>query len=171
MTPITLPSLPTIGTETSDWNRSSSSSGTYLMRGSSSAFVADERRLLALGRPPGEPLAALERDLADQLRVRLGGGREHEPLAAVLDEVDEAGVDGARVREQPDDRPEHLLELERRADRRDDLVENPALPGMGARRAYGRMVRRMALGVTRQAAPRQLRRRARRSARSRRTPA
>ena len=38
--------------------------------------VADERRLAALGRPPGEPLAALEPDLADEVRVRVGGGAQ-----------------------------------------------------------------------------------------------
>jgi hypothetical protein len=38
-------------------------------------------------------------------------------------EVHEARVNGARVREQPDDPFQDLLEVERGADRRDDLVE------------------------------------------------
>jgi hypothetical protein len=44
--------------------------------------------------------------------VRLARGSEHQALAAVLDEVDEAGVDRARLREQHDHRLEHLVEVE-----------------------------------------------------------
>ena len=83
--------------------------------------VADERRLAVLHRPPGEALAALERDLS---RLSLVGRRrrpQDEPL--VLEQVDEAGVHAARVRHEPDDGRQHLGELERRGDGRDDLLE------------------------------------------------
>jgi hypothetical protein len=45
-------------------------------------------------------------------------------------------MDGARVGEQPHDRGEHLLELERRADGRDQLGEEPALDLRLCRRFY-----------------------------------
>jgi hypothetical protein len=38
-------------------------------------------------------------------------------------------VDGARLREHPHNRAEHLLEVERRRDRRDDLGEDSAFCG------------------------------------------
>src|ERR687892_980406 len=104
--------------------------------------VLGESRFLALDRPPGKTLAALEGDLADELRVGLRRGAEHEPLAFVLDEVDEARVHGAGVREQPHDRAENLLQVERGPDRGDDLVEDPALAGVCRTRGYGRIVRR-----------------------------
>jgi hypothetical protein len=49
----------------------------------------------------------------------------------VLEQIHEADADGACVREQADDRGEHLLELERRADRRDDLVEEATIDRVG----------------------------------------
>src|SRR5205823_7699760 len=52
--------------------------------------LPDECGLAVLERPPREPLAALERDLADQVLVRLARGPEHQAPTAVLDEVDEA---------------------------------------------------------------------------------
>jgi hypothetical protein len=88
-----------------------------------------------LGRPPGEALAALEDDLLDEMRVGLGGSLEHEPLV-FFDEVDEARVHRGRVREQAHDRAEDLLEVQGRANRRDDRGEKPAFAGVGARRAY-----------------------------------
>jgi hypothetical protein len=107
--------------------------------------VLRERGLLALDRPPGEPFAALERDLADEVRVRLRRRAQHEPLALVLDEVDEARVHGARLREEAHDGAQNLLELQRRADGGDDLVEDPALAGMRRTRGDGRIVRRNSL--------------------------
>ena len=88
--------------------------------------VGNERGLVALGRPPREALAALERDAADQVLVRVPGRAQHEPVAVVLDEVDETRVHRARVREQPHDRAEHLVELEARADGGDDPREDVA---------------------------------------------
>jgi hypothetical protein len=61
------------------------------------------------------------------VRVGVGGRAQHQPLASVLDEVDEARVHGARIRKKPDDGRENLLELERGPDRRDDLVQGPVL--------------------------------------------
>ena len=147
MTPMTLPSLPTIGTETSDWKLLLLELRDVLDARVVEQLVADERGLLVLGRPPGETLAPLERDLADEVRVGLRGGAQHE--AFVLDQVDEARVDGARVGQEPDDGTEDLLELERRSDRRDDRVEEPAFAGMGARRAYAGMLSRNPRRVTR----------------------
>jgi hypothetical protein len=51
-------------------------------------------------------------------------------------------VDGARVREEADNRAENLFQVERGADRRDDLVQDPALGGVGRTRFDGRIVRR-----------------------------
>ena len=123
MTPITSPLRPRIGTESSDWNCSSSSSGTYLTRGSSSRFSRHEGGLAMLGRPPGETLAPRQLDPPGELRVRLRRRPEDEPRPVVLDEVDEARVHGARIGQEPDDRGEHLVQLERRGDRRDDAAE------------------------------------------------
>ena len=78
--------------------------------------VGDESRLVALGRPPGEASRTLEHDVADQMLVRVAGRPEHESLAPVFDQVDEAGMDGTPFREQPHHRPQHLVELEARAD-------------------------------------------------------
>ena len=89
--------------------------------------LADERRLPVLDRPPGEPLAAQQLDLADERRVRRGRRAEHELLPVAVEQVDEAGVNRARLREQAHDALEHLSELERRPDRRDDLVEKALL--------------------------------------------
>ena len=51
-------------------------------------------------------------------------GAQHEPTPVVLDQVDEAGVDATPFREQLDDGAEHLVELEARADRRDDPCQH-----------------------------------------------
>ena len=65
--------------------------------------------------------------LPGEVRVRRGSGAQHEPLPVTVEEVDEAGVRSARVREQANDPFEDLLEVERRADRRDDLLEEAFL--------------------------------------------
>ena len=46
-------------------------------------------------------------------------------LALAVEQVHEARVDRARLRQQTDDSLEHILELEGRPDRRNDLVEEP----------------------------------------------
>ena len=98
-------------------------------------IFADEGRLTLLERPPREPLAAGQDDLADEVSVRLRRCVEIETLPVAVEEVDEACVDRARVREQPHDGVEHLLEVERRGDRRDDRGEK-TLPD--ARQVVGR---------------------------------
>jgi len=70
--------------------------------------LADERRLAALDGRPRKTFAALERHLAGEVAVGIGGGPQHQPLTAVLEQVHEAGMHGAGVREQADDRGEHL---------------------------------------------------------------
>jgi hypothetical protein len=55
--------------------------------------------------------------------VRLRCRAQYEPLPVGLQQVDEAGVDRARVGEEADDAVENLFEVQRRADRRDDLVQ------------------------------------------------
>ena len=86
--------------------------------------VADERGLAALRRPPGEPLAALHDDLPRLPLVRRRGRAQDEPLAALVDEIREAGVDAARLGHEPDDRAQDLGQFERGRDRGDDLVED-----------------------------------------------
>jgi hypothetical protein len=54
-------------------------------------------------------------------------------------------VHRARVGQQPDDGAENLLEVERRPDRRDDGVEDPALADVGGRRADADIVSRKRL--------------------------
>ena len=56
--PIGAPSRPSIGTETSDWKRSSSISRHVLEARVALRALADERRLAALDRRPRETLAA-----------------------------------------------------------------------------------------------------------------
>ena len=65
--------------------------------------VADEGRLAALRRPPGEALAALHDDLARLALVRRRGCAQHEALAGLVEQVREARMHAARVRHQPDD--------------------------------------------------------------------
>ena len=127
MTPITSPSFVAIGTLSSDWKRSSSSSGTYFTRGSSSRLSGMNAGRRCSTAHQASPSPRAELDLSDEVTVRVGRGSEHQPLAGVLDEVEEAGVHGARVREQPDDRTQHLVELERRGDGRDDASEKRVL--------------------------------------------
>ena len=55
MTPITRSPLPTIGTATIDWKRSSSISGTYFMRGSASAFSRMKAGVLVRATQPVRP--------------------------------------------------------------------------------------------------------------------
>jgi hypothetical protein len=74
--------------------------------------LADEGRLVPLERPPRETLASLEHDRSRQASVRIRRGTQHEPLAVAVEQVDEARVRGARVREQTDDALEYLFEVE-----------------------------------------------------------
>ena len=74
--------------------------------------VADEGGLLLLRHPPREPFAPLERDPADVLAVRLARRPQDQPVAALVDEVDEAGVDRAGVGEQADDGLEDFVQIE-----------------------------------------------------------
>ena len=85
--------------------------------------LANERRPALRERPPREALPTLQLDAADEVRVGRGCGAQHEPLAVAIEEIDEAGMRGARVGEQPYDTFKDLFEVERGADRRDDLVE------------------------------------------------
>ncbi len=85
--------------------------------------LANERGLAVLGRPPREALSTLERDLARLALVRRGRGAQLEPLAVVGDEIREARMDAACLGHEADHRAQHLGELERRRDRRDDLVK------------------------------------------------
>jgi hypothetical protein len=91
------------------------------------ARVADgvlcKGRLTVLDGPPGYALAVVQGDLADELPVRLRGCPEHEPV--ILDQVDETGMDRARIRQEPHDGAQDLAEVEGRSDSRDDLVEDP----------------------------------------------
>ena len=125
ITPIAAPSREGIGTATIDWKRSSSSSGTNTVRGSSKRVLADERRLVAAQRPAGEPLVDAELDLPDEVRVHARGGAQPQPLAAA--QVDEAGVAARRLREHVDHAREHALEVRRGGDHADDVVERVAL--------------------------------------------
>ncbi len=124
--------------------------GDVLHTGVVEQLVADPGRLLVLRRPPREALAPVERDRADEVRVRIRGGLQHQAIA--LDQVHEAGVDGAGVGQEPHDAAQHLLQVQGRSDRRDDGVQDPVLTGVDARRAYGRMVGRIPSRVSKNSA-------------------
>src|SRR5207253_3742252 len=87
------------------------------------SVLANEGRLTPLERPPRESLAPAEHDLADEVSVRLRRCVEIEALPLVVEEIDEARVDGACLGEQPNDGVEHLLQVQRGGDRRDDRGE------------------------------------------------
>ena len=91
-----------------------------------------------LDRPPREALTALEDDAVDEVRVGVRRRLQHEPLGLGVDQVDEAGVDAARVGEEADDRVEHVVELEGRADGAHDREERVVVPSGGR---VGRHVR------------------------------
>jgi hypothetical protein len=74
--------------------------------------VADEGGLLLLRHPPGEPFAPFEGDAADVLAVRLARRTQDQPVTALVDEVDTAGVNGAGVGEQADDGLEDFVQIE-----------------------------------------------------------
>ena len=97
--------------------------GHVLVRGSASALSRMNAGSPRSAAHQASPSPRSKATLPDLALVRRRRGAQHEPLAVVVDEVDEAGVDAARVGHQPDDGPQHLVELERRRDRRDDLVE------------------------------------------------
>ncbi len=94
-------------------------------------LVGDEGRLAMLRRPPREALASLEHDPAGEMVVRSARSPQDESLTVVVDEIDEARMNGARVRQEAHDGGEHLVQLERRGDRRDDLVEDSRLSRSG----------------------------------------
>ena len=85
--------------------------------------VLGEGGLAVLDCPPRDALAVIQADLPDELAVGLRCRPQHE--AVVLDQVDEAGVNGARVRQQAHDGAQHLAEVEGGADSRNDLVQDP----------------------------------------------
>ena len=89
--------------------------------------LADERRLATFEHPPREALSPRQADPAGEIRVRLRRGIEIETVTVGGEEVDEAGMDGACIREQAHDRRQHLLEIERGRHRRDDLGEESLL--------------------------------------------
>src|SRR5262249_44767065 len=74
--------------------------------------VANERGLSLPQHPPGEALALLECDPPHEVRVRVGCSPKDELLLFRVEEVHEAGVDGARFRKELDDAVEDLLEVE-----------------------------------------------------------
>ncbi len=101
--------------------------------------LADERRLATFEHPPREALPPRQADPAGEILVGLRRGIEIETVTVGGEEVDEAGMDGACIREQAHDRREHLLKVERGRHRRDDLGEE-SLPALlyVARRGYVR---------------------------------
>src|SRR4249919_3604964 len=115
MTPITSPPRPTTGTARSDWNFSSSSSGKYFVRGSD--------RALSRMNAASPPFPALHDDLPRLPLVRRRRRPELEPLPVLREQVHEAGVDAAALRHETHDRAKDLGQLERRRNRRDDLVK------------------------------------------------
>ena len=124
-TPITSPPFARIGTATIDWKLSSSSSGTNFIRGSLHRVLADELGRLGPRDPSGEALVDPEAKGADEPRVPLGGGAQHQAVA--LEEVDEAGVAAGRVGRDIDDPAQDPVQVERGRDRLDDRVEGLVL--------------------------------------------
>ena len=50
-------------------------------------------------------------DLADQMIEGLRRGPKDEPLLVAIDQIDETGVYGARIGEEPHNAPEHLFQV------------------------------------------------------------
>ena len=109
------------GTATIDWKRSSSSSGTYFMRGSSSAWSRMNSGVFVARDPPRQALVHAPAELADQMRVARRRRPQHQALP--VQEVDEGGVAAGRVGRDLDDAVQHAVEVERGRDRLDDGVE------------------------------------------------
>ena len=118
----TSPLVPEIGTERSDWNRSSSSSGTYLTRGSSSRFSRTKAGSRCSAAHHARPSPAGSSICPTSASYGSDAARRTS-CALVLDEVDEAAVHALASRQQPHNGRQHLVELERRRDRRDDLLQ------------------------------------------------
>ena len=55
---------------------------------------------------------------------RWRGGAQDEPVCSLVEEISKARVYPARLRHEPDDRLEHLGQLEQRGDRGDDLLKD-----------------------------------------------
>ncbi len=94
--------------------------------------LVDEHRLAVLEHPPGDPLAGAHRDATAEVGVALRRGAQHDPPAALLGEEDVRRVRDDRVVDEPDDRCEHRLDVERRGHGVDDLVEHRELIGPSA---------------------------------------
>ena len=100
--------------------------------------LGDEHRLAVLEHPARDPLARLHRDAAAQVRVLGGGGAQREAPAAVVDQEDVGRVRDDGVVHEPHDRREHAVDLERRVDRVDDLVQEAEFAlVVGSRRRGG----------------------------------
>ena len=100
-------------------------------------LLGDEDRLRVLQHPAGDALARRHRDAAAEVRVALRGGAQHDAPAAVLAQEDVGRVRDDRVVDEPHDRAQHLLEVERRVDGVDDLVEDAELVLLRRTRAVG----------------------------------
>ena len=101
-------------------------------------LLRDEDRLPVLQHPAGDALARRHRDAAAEMRVALRGGAQHDSPPAVLAQEDVGRVRDDGVVDEPHDRAQHLLEIERRVDGVDDLVEDAELVLLRRTRAVGR---------------------------------
>ena len=100
-------------------------------------LLRDEDRLPVLQHPAGDALARRHRDAAAEMRVALRGGAQHDAPPAVLAQEDVGRVRDDGVVDEPHDRAQHLLEIERRVDGVDDLVEDAELVLLRRTRAVG----------------------------------
>ena len=92
--------------------------------------VGNLDRLAHLGRTPHEPLALAKGRRAeglDELRVVVVGGAELEPLGGLIVFVDRAAGGASELARAGDDRIEHQLDIERRAEGVTDLTQRRQL--------------------------------------------
>ncbi len=100
-------------------------------------LLRDEHGLRVLEHPACDALARRHRDATAEVRVALRGRAQHDAPAAVLAQEDVGRVRDDRVVDEPHDRTQHLLEIERRVDGVDDLVEDAELVLLRRTRAVG----------------------------------
>ena len=93
----------------------------------------NRNRLDFLGDPTGDALADPHRNLSNQARMWVFRSSQNQILTRRIDQVDETGVTMRYIDNQLNDLPEHLIQIQRRADGLADLVRVSAVPDLPGR--------------------------------------